>query len=229
MRFPGGERNGGTRRVGAPGRDRALGLGSPGVDRTERRPPRVRWDRFSVDERVGARSADAAARWGCCGPALPSPTSGGPARFYSSLPARASAAARSAGSGERTSTGAPVTGCGNASRAACRNWRASPWRPGAPYSGSPATGWPMASRCARIWCVRPGLEPHAQQRVVRERALDLEVRDRLARVVGVRGDPGADAPVAAQRRVDRAAPRRRPALDEGEVLAHEVARARARP
>jgi hypothetical protein len=68
-----------------------------------------------------------------------------------------------------------------------------------------------------------GLEPHAQQRVVRQRALDLEVRDRRARLVGVGRDPGAHAAVAANRGVDRAAPRRRPALDEREVLAHELA------
>ena len=47
---------------------------------------------------------------------------------------------RSGGSGELTSTGAPVTGCAKASRAACRNWRSSPRRPGVPYSGSPTTG-----------------------------------------------------------------------------------------
>ena len=28
-------------------------------------------------------------------------------------------------------------------------------QPARPYSGSPATGWPIASRWARIWCVRP--------------------------------------------------------------------------
>ena len=44
------------------------------------------------------------------------------------------------GSGELTSIGAPVTGCAKASRAACRNWRSSPRRPGVPYSGSPTTG-----------------------------------------------------------------------------------------
>ena len=81
----------------------------------------------------------------------------------------------------------------------------------------------MASRWARIWCVRPGLQPDAQQRVVRERALDLEVRHRLARLVRVGRHARADAAVAAERRVDRAAPGGRAALDEGEVLAHEVA------
>ena len=72
-----------------------------------------------------------------CGPALPSPTSGGPVRAFQSergvavdepprRSARSSAATRSSGRGERTSTRAPVTGCLNARRSACRNWRRSP-------------------------------------------------------------------------------------------------------
>ena len=48
-----------------------------------------------------------------------------------------------------------VTGCVKASRSACRNWRGEAVAPARPYSGSPSTGWPMASRWARIWCVRP--------------------------------------------------------------------------
>ena len=70
-----------------------------------------------------------------------------------------------------------------------------------------------------------GLQRHPQERVLGQRALDLEVRDRLVRVVGVGGDASANAPVAAQRRVDRAAPRRRAALDQREVLAGDLARA----
>jgi hypothetical protein len=120
--------------------------------------------------------------------------------------ARSSAAARSGGSGEETSTAAPVTGCGKASRAACRNWM------------------PDREQVRSDLVRAAGLEAHAQQRVVRQRALDLEVRDRLARLVGVGRDPSADAPVATERRVDSAAPRRRAALDEREVLAHELAR-----
>ena len=57
-----------------------------------------------------------------------------------SAPASASAASQIRGSGELTSIGAPVTGCAKASRAACRNWRSRPSRPGVPYSGSPTTG-----------------------------------------------------------------------------------------
>ena len=45
-------------------------------------------------------------------------------------------------------------------------------RPGVPYSGSPATGWPMACRWARIWCVRP---------VSRRTRSSVVARQRLAR------------------------------------------------
>ena len=46
---------------------------------------------------------------------------------------------------------------GDRTRAARRAGTACSARacPACPYSGSPATGWPIASRCARIWCVRP--------------------------------------------------------------------------
>ena len=46
---------------------------------------------------------------------------------------------------------------------------------------------------------------------------------RLARLVGVRRVPGAPPAVAADRRVDRPAARRRAALDEGQVLARDLA------
>ena len=59
-------------------------------------------------------------------------------------------------------------------------------------------------------------------------ALGLEVRDRGARVVGVGRHPRAHAAVAAERRVDRAAPRGRAALDQREVLAGDLARAQRR-
>ena len=49
-----------------------------------------------------------------------------------------------------------------------------------------------------------GLQPHAQQRERGQRLGDLEVRHRRPRVVGVRRVPRADAPVAAERGVDRA-------------------------
>ena len=125
------------------------------------------------------------------------------------------------GSGELTSTGAPVTGCAKARRAACRNWRSSPRRPGVAVLG--VAGDRVADRLqVRADLVRaPGLQAHAQQRGARQRALELEVRHRRARVVGVGGHPRAHAPVAAERRVDRAAARRRAALDQREVLARD--------
>ena len=69
----------------------------------------------------------------------------------------------------------------------------------------------------------PGLERHPQQRVVRQRALGLEVRDGGMRIVGVGGDLRPHTAVAAERRVDRPAPRRRPALDQRQVLAGDLA------
>src|SRR4051794_25083240 len=68
-----------------------------------------------------------------------------------------------------------------------------------------------------------GLEAHAQQRELPERALELEVRDGLTRRLGVDRVPRARAAVAADRRVDRAAARGRAALDEREVLARDLA------
>src|SRR5262249_11109269 len=70
---------------------------------------------------------------------------------------RSSAAARSSGSSLVTSSVSPVTGCGSCSRQACRNCRCRPKRSivAGQYAGSPTTGWPIASRCTRIWCVRP--------------------------------------------------------------------------
>ena len=70
----------------------------------------------------------------------------------------------------------------------------------------------------------PGLEAHAQQRVALERLLGREVGDRGAPVGGVGRDARADAAVAAQRRLDLAGARARPALDERQVLAQDPAR-----
>ena len=70
----------------------------------------------------------------------------------------------------------------------------------------------------------PRLEAHAQQRRRRQRLLELEVRARRARRVGVDRHARARAAVAPERRVDRAAARGRAALDERQVLAHDLAR-----
>ena len=69
----------------------------------------------------------------------------------------------------------------------------------------------------------PCLEPHAQQRIAVEQLLDLKMCDRGTRRVGVERVPHTVAAVAADRRVDRAAPRARLSDDEREVLAHELA------
>ena len=93
-----------------------------------------------------------------------------------------------------------------------------------PYSGSPQTGCPIAWKWARIWCVRPVSRRTRSSVAVGSASLDLEVGARLARLVGVDRLARAHAPVAADRRVDRAAARRRAPVDEREVLAHDPPR-----
>ena len=70
----------------------------------------------------------------------------------------------------------------------------------------------------------PSLQSHAQQRGGRQRLLEYEMGARGPRLVGVDRHARPGAPVAAERRVDRAAARRRAALDERQVLAHDLAR-----
>ena len=122
-----------------------------------------------------------------------------------------------------TSTRSPVIGCGKARRAAWRNWRSRPRsrrhrrgdrRRRADRSPPGARG---SGACARSRGARAGAR-------VREELLDLEVRDRLARRVGVERVAAAVAAVAADRRVDRPAARARPAAHEGQVPALELAR-----
>ena len=68
-----------------------------------------------------------------------------------------------------------------------------------------------------------GLELHAQERGLGKLPLDLEVRDRGARLVGGRRVQRAVAPVAADGRVDRPGARVGPADDERQVLAPHAA------
>ena len=69
--------------------------------------------------------------------------------------ARSSACARSAGNGEWNASRSPVRvararGASRGETGARGRTRRSP-----PYSRSPQSGWPIARKCARIWCVRP--------------------------------------------------------------------------
>ena len=48
--------------------------------------------------------------------------------------------------------------------------------------GRRTTGWPIACRCTRIWCVRPVSRRRRSSEMLGERALELEVGARLARV-----------------------------------------------
>ncbi len=65
----------------------------------------------------------------------------------------------------------------------------------------------------------PGLEPDKEERVPRQKLLELEVRHGRTRRGRVERVAEPVVPVAADRRVDRPAPRPRPAGDEREVLA----------
>src|SRR5438093_3674555 len=71
----------------------------------------------------------------------------------------ASTASSSAGSDASARINLPLDGDVSSSRHECRNRRSRPAGPRrdvpVPYTGSPATGWPIASRWTRIWCVLP--------------------------------------------------------------------------
>ena len=72
--------------------------------------------------------------------------------------------------------------------------------------------------------VRPArLETNPEERVVLVEALDLEVRDGVARSAGVERVAHRVVAVAADRRLDSPATRARPSADEREVLALERA------
>ena len=158
MRFPGVRRSG-TRRIGAPGRDRSLRwVGSPGVGGQCRSAPRLGRTTSSVDERVRA-SLLLGPRSGSVRAGPPLPTSGGPARLPPGPAPRPGP--RAAASGRRPPRRS--TGCANASRAACRNWRSRPSAPGGAVLR--VAGDRVADRQqVRADLVRAaGLEPHAQQ------------------------------------------------------------------
>ena len=106
----------------------------------------------------------------------------------------------------RTSNRSPVIGCSSARRVACRNWRSRPSAPAVPYSGSPATGLPIACRCTRIWWVRP-VSSRRRSSDARERAIEREVGAGLARKIAADRHARAHSGVAPDRRLDRAAAR----------------------
>ena len=72
--------------------------------------------------------------------------------------------------------------------------------------------------------VRPAsLQVDREERVLAEQLEQLEVRDGVARAVRVQRLPGRVAAVAADRRLDPAGARSRPAADEGQVGPLELA------
>ena len=88
----------------------------------------------------------------------------------------------------------------------------------------------MADRChVHADLVRtPGLEHDAQERTLRQQALDLEVRARLARLRGVDRHHRALTAVPADRGIDRSRPRGRMPLDQRHVLTSQPARRQQR-
>ena len=68
----------------------------------------------------------------------------------------------------------------------------------------------------------PRLEGRPEEGVPAHRLDHFEVRDGVARGVGVQGDPRRVVPVTADRRLDAPPLRARPAAHEGQVLAHEL-------
>ena len=117
----------------------------------------------------------------------------------------------------------PVSGCANRSRCACRNWRSSPRSPLTPYCGSPGHGKVDRSEVHADLVRAPGLERDVEERVLRQGLHDLEVRHRLARLVGVERAPRRIAPVAADRRLDPSRAGARMPADEREVAALDLA------
>ena len=160
----------------------------------------------------------------------PSPTSGGSVRASAGRLGRAAADASGAAHASARCERAcevlgqlasarrarrPVTGCANASRAACRNCRRSPYSPAVPYCGIAAHRMADRRHVDADLVRAPGLERDPQQRRRRQQALELEVRPGLARLCRCRSTsaPGRADRGRSARRSCRSAPPggRRPA------------------
>ena len=110
-----------------------------------------------------------------------------------------------AGSGDSNSIRRPSAGCVNASRAACRNGRSRRCTARTSLGDAPVdaavesdrrrSGWPIALRCTRIWCVRPVCDRDAGSATRREmlRAHD-DARHRAARAARPRATSSAGRP-----------------------------------
>ena len=236
MRFPGeeGVRNPALRRrAGAAGwaaRGRRIGIGAAAGSRRAR---------CSLARRAAQPARRAGHPGRSNGPQVPHPArcvgllrAGPPFPYlrWTGPPssARSSAAARSAGSGERDVDRRAGDRMREREPRGVQELALQPVAARARRTpGRRRPGWPIASRCARIWCVRPvssrtrssvscGSARSTSKCVTASRGSSVSVE---TRVRTRRSRP--------ERRVDRAAPRRRAALDEREVLAHQLARARA--
>ena len=136
---------------------------------------------------------------------------------------RASAAARSGGSGDETSTGSPGERMREREPRRVEELPLEAEVARDAVVGSPATGRSIAARWTRIWCVRPVSSRTREQRVARQQLLELEVRHRRRAACRCRASGGARScrsrPIGAS---IVPAPRARPPDDEREVLARQL-------
>ena len=128
-----------------------------------------------------------------------------PSKRCKRLHARArSSAVREVGRQRRADVdSAPVIGCVNASRAAWRNCRSRPSSAGSPVHRVAGDRQVDRGEMHADLMRAPGLEGDAQQRMAWQQLFDLEMRDRIARRVGVERVPQRVVPVAPDRRLDQ--------------------------
>ncbi len=142
--------------------------------------------------------------------------------------AAASAAARSAGSSERTSSGSPVSGCVEPQLGRVQELALQAQLGAVPVDRVADDGGADRGQVHADLVGAPGLERHPQERAARQRLDQLELGERVAAGVGVERHPGRVAAVAADRRLDPAPARPRPPADEGDVRPPDPAAAQLR-
>ena len=118
---------------------------------------------------------------------------------------------------DSNSSSLPVNGCANREPRAVQELALEPVAAGVPYRGSPATGWPIAAKWARIWCVRPVSSRASTSVSAGSTSRTSKCVRAVARPAPADGPPLGRPVVAAERRVDRPRARARPALDQRQV------------
>ena len=138
-----------------------------------------------------------------------------PSRLGRAVRARASAAARSSGSGDTRSSSSSVNGCRSLRRCACRNCLVA--RDPDAVDGIAAHRQADRLEMHPDLVCAPGFETNLEQRAPTEELLRLEPRAASRGVVGVEGVPCPVVAIAADRRLDPACSRPRRAVDEREI------------